>query len=130
MSLTQHSWCWITTRVLPVLKRWDLLFEFTGPLPGEGPKVLDLLDRPGDEGDICLTISQPAGVLDGVIERYQPNIPVTPILENGQGKRGRLLRIPVTTLRAATTNWPVATGVTLSLPPRPSMALISSAMRW
>jgi hypothetical protein len=70
--------------------------EFTGPLPGEGPKVLDLLDRPGDEGDIRLTISQPAGVLDGAIELIStPNIPVTPILENGQGKRGlAALRIP------------------------------------
>ena len=76
--------------------------EFNGPLPGEGPRVLDLLGRPENEGDVRLTISQPAGVLDGAIELIStPNVTVTPILENGHGKRGlAALRIPCDDIEA------------------------------
>ena len=70
--------------------------DFTGPLPGEGPRVLNLQQHSDEQGHIRLTISHPEALMQGSIEMistpHQQRSTLSPL--NG-GLRGlTALRIP------------------------------------
>ena len=116
MSLTQRSWCSTTTRALPVSRRSVLPSSLNSPVHYRGAKSTRSIGPSGDEGDIRLAC-QPAGVLDGAIELISnSNIPVTPIPRTVTASEvWPRFEFPVTILKAVTINWPMATGVTLSI---------------
>ena len=81
---------------------FNTFVDFSGPLPGEGARVLNLEDYSDEEGHIRLTISHPDGLMQGSIEvistPHQQRSTLTPI--NG-GRRGLSdLRLPCANIQA------------------------------
>jgi len=75
--------------------------DFTGPLPGEGPRVLNLQDQPDEVGHIRLTISHPEALMQGSIEVITtPNIDRPTLRPAHPHQRGlTALRIPCDDVR-------------------------------
>lgn len=81
---------------------FETFVDFTGALPGEGPRVLNLQDQTDERGHVRLTISHPEALMQGSIEMISTPHQQRPTLNplNG-GRRGlSALRIPCKDLAA------------------------------
>lgn len=75
---------------------FERFIHHQGPLPGEGPKVLQLEQRPADTGDIHLAILHPAACMEGSLELVEvPDSPLERLIVPPCGGRGlRSLCVP------------------------------------
>ncbi|MDG2461807.1 MAG: hypothetical protein P8M73_13080 [Luminiphilus sp.] len=89
------------------LAGFQRFIDHLGPLPGEGPKVLQLEDHPPDTAGIHLSIAHPQASMSGSIELINvPQHPLPPLQVPTTGGRGlRSLCIPIGSIEDCYARW-------------------------